>query len=224
MNPPIAIFYHIRINGGNPPCSLDWTSAVMHEQVKLLQSSGLADAASEITIGCGGNTIAAIVCESMAPRKAQVMLLGDAQSELPTLALLRQWLPGHEDYCVCYFHAKGATHPQDPLPTAWRRCQDKHVIRNWRRCVSDLDSGADAVGCHWLTPQQYPTLVKSPFFGGNYWWARASFLQKLPEIPDYAQTREDFFIAENWIGMGPLPRIVDYHRAWPSLEGCSKQL
>ena len=55
------------------------------------------------------------------------------------------------------------------------------VVERWRSCVEKLERGYDTVGCHWLTPDAYRQIVSSPFYGGNFWWAKADYIRKLPE-------------------------------------------
>lgn len=97
-----------------------------------------------------------------------------------------------------------------------------HLINGWHECVHRLNLGFESVGAHWLTPEQYPHLVKSPFWGGNFWWARASLLAELPPLPVRAENREDFYLAESWIGMGRRPRVFDFHHEWPNEPGCGR--
>jgi hypothetical protein len=127
---------------------------------------------------------------------------------------LQKWLPGHEEWLVCFFHSKGATHPRDPMNGAWRDCMMRHCVLNWRECVGDLVSGYDAVGCHWL-----PNSPNDPnadrwggnsFFGGVFWWSTAKYLLTLPPLPDKATDRHSWFLPELWLGNGN-PKIKDYH-------------
>jgi hypothetical protein len=97
---------------------------------------------------------------------------------------------------------------------------ERHCIHDWRKCVAALVSGADAAGAHWLTPEKYPGYVKSPFFGGNFWWAKASFLLTLPPIKSNADCRDDFYLAESWIGMGKRPNVTHWADHWPTMNGC----
>lgn len=129
--------------------------------------------------------------------------------EQVTLACLRRDVPGHDDP-VLYAHSKGASDPS-PINVAWRRSMTRLVVAGWRDCLDWLSS-VDAVGCHWLTPEEHPELVTSPFFGGNFWWATASYLRTLPRL-EY-RTRWD---AESWIGLGN-PKVHDLLPGWPSLQ------
>ena len=80
-----------------------------------------------------------------------------------------------------------------------------------------LAKGRDSCGAHWMTPEQFPGKVKSPFWGGTFFWATAKFLLSLPPLPP--PTWKNRFEAENWIGRGPSrPSVTDYHNGWPSMD------
>lgn len=223
------IIYHCRLH--NPPLVvLDHSIPIMVHQMRVLADSGLADAASEFIIGTNGDTTNFSAVSMLAPKQAKVVDRGpDAHSELSTIAVLREWLPGHEDWIVFSHHSKCATR-HDPLCVAWRGCMEKHLVHDWRECVRLLEAGFESVGCHWMTPERWgKSLLPSttPYWGGNFWWAKASFLMTLPTLPESARPDhpDDRFIAENWIGLGPRrPQVYDYHPNWPSLTGCAAHL
>lgn len=221
---PLAVFYHVCLAyDGDPPVPMDHASAVMLEQMNLLRDSGLEDSASEIRVysngGCGNGLVAA----QLAPKKAQVINNGwDAIGLNRTVNKLREWLPAHPDWFVCFFHNKGATHPDDHFNQVWRRCMDGAVIANWRACVRDLASGYDSAGAHWLTRARYGPQVNTSFWGGMFFWATAQFLLTLPAIKDRPECREDWFLPEGWIGTGPRePKVMDYRPHWPGMGPCS---
>lgn len=128
--------------------------------------------------------------------------------EQVTMARLRRDLKFHDDP-VLYAHSKGASDPS-PINVAWRESMSRLVVAGWRDCLDKL-STVDAVGCHWLTAEQYPGMIATPFFGGNFWWATARYLRTLPHLT--AATRYD---AERWIGLGK-PTVHDLLPGWPSL-------
>ncbi len=123
-----------------------------------------------------------------------------------------------------YVHQKGASRErQTEHITNWRKCMTKHLVTNWWKCVSDLDSGYESVGCHWLTNQADGT---QSIWAGNFWWAKASFLRTLPSVMVRSRIKmsgvdshESRYEAEVHIGNGPrLPRIKDYHHGWKPTE------
>ena len=212
----LAVFYHAIFSGGSRPIDMDFACRIMQEQMTALIQSGLSDAADEVYIGINGAEDDAQIARLFVPAKSKFIVHGaGATTEIPTLAFLRSWLPGHEVWKVLYFHSKGISHPTEPFYAVWRQRMTKSVVWEWRDCVAQLDNGVDACGCHWLTPEQFPTLVHDyPFFGGTFWFANANFLMTLPPLPE--ATWANRFFAENWIGMGPArPRVKDSYPGWP---------
>ena len=123
-----------------------------------------------------------------------------------------------DEYAVLYAHSKGALF-NTPWNAAWRRSMTQHVVSGWPGCAALLKD-YDAVGCHWLTRDRHhdPQLghfVTTPFFGGNFWMARASYLRTLPPPED-----EHRHQAEEWIGLGD-PKAHDLLPGWPSLALCT---
>lgn len=216
----LAVWYHTRIYGGG----IDdlFSMSLMYDQMTYLEESGLEDAADEIHICTNGGSGNAFMAAQLSPEKAIISDNGpDSESHLPTVCKLRDWVHTHPDWYVCYFHAKGVTHPDDEFNQHWRRCMESVVIDNWRSCVADLDAGYDSVGAHWLTPEQFGSMVTHPFWGGMFFWATSNFLATLPAIPCKPITRDDWFLSERWIGTGPnRPKVKDYKPHWPGLAVC----
>jgi hypothetical protein len=212
---PLAIFYHTILSEGSVPIDTEFACSIMAEQMAALKNSGLLDAASEFYIGINGDESDAQVARLFAPAKAKFLVHGrKATSEIPTMFALRSWLPTHADHYVLYHHIKGCSHPNEPAYAAWRKRMERAVVWGWRNCVADLDRGLDSAGAHWLTPEQFPNLVKSPFWGGTFFWSTAKFLLTLPPLPP--PTWANRFAAESWIGTGPRrPNVKDYCPGWP---------
>lgn len=219
----IAIFYHGLFALGDPPEILPNAAAIIWQQMEFIKVSGLLEAASEMHIGINGSIESEVFSKALLPEKSKITYHGlDSRNENLTLVMIEQWLKQNagEAY-VLYFHAKGCTHPiNDGLRTPWRNCMTRHVIHNWRLCVAALNAGYDAAGCHWMTP---PATPPGQFiFGGNFWWAKASFLRTLPSIYERARIKESGIKAfesryesEVWIGNGPQPpRVKDFHPGW----------
>jgi hypothetical protein len=220
---PIAIFYHVYICG-------DYEKAIIiiNEQINLLESSGLLGAADEFYVNSHGGQEEFLTVLSLAGPKAIVTCSQDTsgglEGELPTFAMLQDWLPGHRGWNVFYFHAKGITKPDDQFRFVWRRCMMRATVQRWRECVNALDSGMDMAGPHWLTPEKYPGtahLVR-PIWGGNFFWATANYLLSLPPLIRKTAPGLDRYMAENWVGMGKHPKVMDFAPHWPEIGKCSK--
>lgn len=209
----IAVFYHIKPSG--PGIDTPFALNLLAEQMNVLKTCGLYDAADRIFIGVNGDGADFDMVQKVVKDKPLLIGWGTgARSELPTLFGLQRWLSGHEHWDVCYFHSKGVTHANDPLCRRWRTCMESAVLWHWKTCLKDLGTH-DTVGAHWLTPESYPGQVKSPFWGGNFWWATGAFLSLLPKLQPNSYCRDDDFLAESWIGLGPRPRVKDYAPHWP---------
>lgn len=214
----IAIFYHAILSGGTIPIDTHCACQIMEEQMHALDESGLLDEADEFHIGINGDDDDANTARLFVPcPDAQFHVHGkSATTEIPTMNILRAWLPSHPGWHVLYHHIKGVTQPHNPLYHAWRRCMEKAVVWDWRTCIAELNRGADSCGSHWLTSQRFPGMVATPFWGGTFWWTTEKFLSTLPPLP--SATWGNRHEAENWIGRGPrLPRVRDYHKGWPSM-------
>lgn len=208
----IAVWYHCKIRGEGIP-NEETALVVMASQMHVLKESGLAKAADTVHIGINGDMGDALLVGCFAPQQTAITTHGkSARTEIPTMKLLRESLePG---WAVLYHHTKGVTHPGHAAYDNWRGRMQSACVQEWQRCVEDLKRGAEAVGCHWLTPEKFPGAVTSPFFGGTFWWARSDYLLQLPELPP--PTWENRFEAESWIGRRrPYPRVVDYIPGWP---------
>jgi hypothetical protein len=240
----LAVFFHTRLSGGGmhtdtpgvrlPGVDPQWGRGLFAYQMMSLQASGLLSVANAVFIGVNGPNSDVEFIESVLPRftkknreRVQIVPHGpDAESLLPTMRLVQKFARENPDWFICFHHAKGATHPRDPLSNAWRECMEHHVIWNWLRCVADLELGLDTVGCHWIKDgkRDDPHLRQPKFWGGVYWWARAAFLNQCGPLPETVTKREDWFEPEWWIGSGPQPALGDYHPAWPSQAGCERSL
>lgn len=124
--------------------------------------------------------------------------------EFPTLQVLRAdaiHLPG--DTPVLYLHSKGASATnirKRRHKGQWRRYMLHWMVQHWRECVAMLGS-SECVGTDWLDS----VVCDWRHYGGNFWWARADYLAKLPvpmatlKVPYSKSPR---YIAEMWIGAG----------------------
>lgn len=112
---------------------------------------------------------------------------------------------------VLYAHTKGASDPSR-LNVDWRRCMTQKLIACPTRALVLLGKGWDTVGCHWLTPEEYPRQVQIPFYGGNFWWASAAHLRRLP-APSHASR----WHAESWLGTVRPSSPADLAPGWPGV-------
>lgn len=108
------------------------------------------------------------------------------------------------EYPVLYAHTKGAS-DDTALNTAWRRAMTRETVGRWQHCTALLDGGYDTAGCHWVS-------AGGPsFYGGNFWWATASYLRRLPP-PDHTNRWQ----AETWVSSASDQCAYDLKPGWPS--------
>ena len=215
----IAVWYHCILSNGSVPIDTEFACRILAGQMRALKDSGLLDEADEFHVGINGGHDDTEIVRLLSPcRLVDIREHGrKATTEIPTLKWLQEWLPAHRDWFVIYHHIKGVTSPQDEFHQHHRNVMEKAVITNWRTCVKDLELGYDAVGVNWVDPITRPVLP-GRFFAGNYWFAKASFLLELPQLPRTC-TWENRCLAEAWIGSGKRrPMVLDYER--PELSKC----
>jgi hypothetical protein len=209
----LEIFYHCLLQAHG--IDSNHAFSLLADQMAALVDSGLVDAAEKIFIGVNGDEVDRVAVQTLAPKKAVVMAFPHGQSEIPTMDFMSGWVKENPGRFVCYFHMKGASRPNDPLCERWRNRMMQAVVWNWGQCVVDLGWGFDAVGCHWLTPEKWPSLIRSPYFGGNFWWSKSEYLSLLPKLPE--DSHKNRYAAEMWIGRRrPYPVIRDYYPGWPA--------
>jgi hypothetical protein len=226
---PIAIFYHCLFFMGQPPKFLELSYPIVKEQMRELKECGLMDLAGHIGIGVNGSDESRVFGNELFPVKSHLSYNGlECKTENMTIRYMEWWVKDNPGYNVLYFHSKGATHPplaQDPIGTItanWRACMMRNMITNWRQCVRDLDSGYDAVGCHWMTGEKTPP--GQSIFAGNFWWATSDYLRTIPSIMKRDRivasglgSLESRYESEVWVGNGAkFPKVKDYHPEWIS--------
>ncbi|MGP1666556.1 MAG: hypothetical protein ACTS5I_11730 [Rhodanobacter sp.] len=224
MTPPIAIWFHCLFCLGDPPTMLPHAISVIHDQLEMLESSGLMAAAVEFHVGVNGGAESRVFIESMFPTKRNVIYHGlQCRTELRTLMHLQKTMKGRKGWRVLYFHSKGASAAaDDQMRTNWRNCMMRSLVDNWRVCVHTLGKSVDSVGCHWKEGQVDGT---QNLWGGNFWWATSDFLNTLPPIEAHPRipimggvdALESRYEAECWLGSSGSrrPRVRDFHPSGP---------
>src|SRR5271154_6611903 len=144
---PIAVFFHAAISGpgSNNNYEHRWETKVdsvvaaeqMKEQLKLIQTSGLAENSDKIVIGLNGVAEDADFASRLLTGGMELAWHGeDGESLIPTWLLADKWAREHPGWNICMHHLKGVLHPGNELILAWRRCMEKSVIHHWKRCVA----------------------------------------------------------------------------------------
>jgi hypothetical protein len=114
-----------------------------------------------------------------------------------------------EEFYVCYIHHKGVK----SQTITWRKYMEYWNIEKWRECVAKLDEGYDTCGASFLDNPPHP------FYAGNFFWARASYLRKCKRLkspvdnnfqPQFSGQPHHRYDYECWHGSGN-PKAYDLH-------------
>lgn len=184
-----------------------WASGSWHEPLaeylETLERSGYD---GPLTVGIIGSRAEREAAEAAISRPHS-SVYAEAGWEQLTLDAARDYSLTHSG-AVMYSHTKGAF-CQDAIEAPWRRMMLTLVVRDWQMNLERLEA-VDAVGCHWLTPEEFPEMTDKPYFGGNFWMARCSYVRTLPPCSRVSRGQ-----AEVWIGRG-FPTVTDLRPGWPT--------
>ena len=113
-------------------------------------------------------------------------------SEYQTLSYLKQFASAHSGYSL-YLHCKGVSRSNDPCIQDWVNLLEYFCIEQYEQCIAELNDGHNVVGSNFLNG----SIVDEPHFSGNFWWAKNSYINTLPELDPFDRIR-----CEMWIGKG----------------------
>ena len=190
-------FFHVALMNGFGGLAI---ALEMHGRVL---ESGLYDASDRIHVGIVGDlSQASFLMDYVFTRYSKYAVEhispNTLEFEWPTLQKMQEHCKANEDD-VWYAHTKGARNCRPDVPNRiqknirdWRGVMCHEVMSKHAECKQLLQEH-DAVG-PLLSVDKW-----SPHFVGNFWWARASHIRKLFEIPNEKLKEREY--AEAWIGM-----------------------
>lgn len=200
-------YYHIYADGPH------WPEAV-EDHLKVLDT---VDVPYQLVVGVTGNERNCDQVIESIEHLSGVIFKFNSGWEHNTLELIIGHLEtGFISGPVLYTHSKGSANKSE-INTVWRQCMESHVVGKWKQALEELEQGASTVGVHWLEKEHWPGMnIKSPFYGGNYWWASVDHLRLLPPL-----NYESRWGAEEWIGLVDPENPVDLisPNIWPG-NGC----
>ena len=174
-----------------------------------LRQSGLYDVTSVINCCVVTDTVPDT---SFANDKCKILVKGrTALYERPTLLHLRD--TADDGTLYWYVHTKGLRWfgtPSEQNVMHWVRYMMYFDFTRWQDAVASLTSGYDTYGTDF-------SLGPNPHYSGNFWWARGSYIKKLP-----TSIGSGYFDPEFWIGTASPKAMVahtcsvnPYHDAYP---------
>ena len=200
---PILVFSHNYINH-------NWFE-IVEEQLSKLVYSGLYDNATEIYYGAYAHDqfqlFKFIDLVKFWDTKNKIRIVNHPfnDGEKQTLILLQETVKNYPDANVLYYHTKGITSLQTHEQhlgsldykniESWRHVMEYFNIEQWEDSIANLRSNEiiDTAGCLYVNESGYPYQF---FYAGNFWWAKSSYLNKLPDMKE----RDNRMGCELWIG------------------------
>jgi len=215
--PRLNHFFHIYAGADN------WLLPV-HQHFVALNAYALMDHLDSVQVGIIGNeqqreAVVRHIQESYNNPKIRIAVQRDSGYEGVTLNKLWEFSKENDGY-ILYAHTKG-TSRGGLVNQLWGRSMLFFSVVRWTNATNALRD-VDAVGCHYLCKEKFPEYFElykehhpqgHPFFAGNFWWAKASYIRGLqnPFI-------EDKYSAEGWLGSGGDMRVVDMFEGMPALN------
>jgi len=153
---------------------------IMTEQLHLIHDSKL-DRHLQLHILCHGDPKSFLWLPSFVDSygikniKVEYSRSDTKEYEFPSLMKLQSFCDNLVyDSNILYFHHKGAYSNEH-----WHRhLLEYWTLTEWKKCVEKLDEGFDVVGYR----AGLNCRTKKQWVPGNFWWAKSSFIQKLPRI------------------------------------------
>lgn len=170
---------------------------IVRETLEAIEVSGLLEACACINVVATGPESSAVRGILRHHHVKLVVMDGyENNFEFPTLQLI--WLDAR--FCtakelggsVFYIHTKGVSYPDDRFKR-WRGLMLESVVHNHHEHLEALKT-ADVSGFNYLQGD-------TPHFSGNFWFARRSHIQKLPEPMSLDISNR--YLAELWIASIP---------------------
>lgn len=200
VNRPVPTFYHVA-------CMGNWKE-VVEEQKKVFDEAGI-----DPLVVINGSLEDYDYIESVFGPEIIHGSNNLSSYELPTLQILWEFCKDHPKVAnVLYCHTKGVSDPSDKRKEVWRKLMMEGVVRNWEANLKDLkDTDADVIGFNWIESKDWP------HFSGNFWMAKASWINQLMEPKKYANLQGQPEIngrpwkqmcCETWIGSKPGIKVM----------------
>jgi len=182
MGRPVHHYYHVYADG-------DWKPAV-DEHLTVMEEAGFQP--DLMTVGIVGSHTNSLAARNAILERIDVdhFYYQDEGWEHMTLNVLYEDATVASPFYAVYGHTKGAGYPAE-INDYWRKVMDKYTIGMWKSCHLALLNGYYAVGPFW---NQY-MIGQTPYFAGNFWWARSEAIAELGPVPDNSR-----YEAEVWIG------------------------
>ena len=197
MSKRFALFYHIWC----PPQNFLASKLLIDEQIKRIFWSGIPNHVDVYC--CISGAFYAEVRQYIAQYKwinVEIATEDESKFEGLTLELLHTYCQERKHLkAVGYIHTKGIRLISSPDCTddsfkavnSWRHLLERVTIDKWQECTHRLGQ-FDAAGANYRSSPW-------PHFGGNFWWANASYVSGLisPQVGKFPETPYDWINADD---------------------------
>lgn len=198
---PINIFVHNYLEN-------HWIEVVTSQLNKMI-SSGLYEEAQSIYYGVYSSSnsnidlFRNIINQYDLQKKIKVTVYKKNNFEFYTLINLQNFCTANPNGSVLYFHTKGTSRLKDRDMDSWRECMEYFNIEKWNLCHSKVEvEGFDVCGAMYVTWFKFLDYHFKNYFSGNFWWAKASYIKKLPNLTKLiSDDPSNRTLAEMWLGM-----------------------
>jgi hypothetical protein len=139
-------------------------------------------------VSCVGSKINKLHLRNIVPEKFEIVYHNEniSVAEVPIINHM-QILSKQDDFLIWYIHTKGvfsALH--NPNVTSWRKMMEHFVIIKHNKCIEAINSPkCDMCGSLVYDAYEAPascTAKAGHFFAGNFFWSKASFIRKTPNV------------------------------------------
>lgn len=169
-----------------------WYSVVI-DQVRILLTSGLYDACTEINVGLIGELKEKVIFERLVSNlypkfKIRYFSTNPQDYEFRTIELIEK---DNSQYVGFYFHTKGITRPFESYINHWRSILNEFILWRWKEHYVRVCNGYDISSVNEM---------KSPdHFSGNFWWFNRKYINRLPKVKSLDHNNR--WHPEQWICM-----------------------
>jgi len=186
--------YHLYVNGN--------FEKSLTEHINCLKSSDLINNLDNFYLGIVGdelNSQKAINYLNSLQVYPDTITTAAFGYEQETLKNLRKYALTSSAY-LFYAHSKGSAYYVPTLTDIWKFNMEYFNIMKWQVQIQNLEKGYDTAGCFWHKGDSHAP----PHYVGNYWWAKNSYINSLPDIEN-----KNRWEAEFWIGKNPSIKAFD---------------
>ncbi len=213
---PIYVFFHIY-------AANHWKD-IVSELMTDLRLSGLYERmiALHVTVISHNNNDIKYIKEQIGEKGIiNYVTTEPKEFEYPALELLHSFSKEKPSFYALYFHTKGSSnskktiHEYGPkarslnklirLSTSTRKFMSYWNIKRWKTAVSSLQNGYSTYGCNY-----YYICDNTQFYGGNFWWAKSSYIAALPSFNE--NKKKSRYYAECWLLENSTAKIYNAYR------------